>query len=385
VRHYPHAGFIHHRHTQGQTSLSWRNVIMALPLTQEGIYTIAPARDTWLAQPVVADEPDCQDLQRLHVIEREDAFAVAMSIDRCQGSLQQQVLFASLPDGRALSYERLLATRDCRLESLEQGFIRITNETFPLLDNGCRGERVLYGESGDTTYRGWIGDDPSDDIVDELRGPSWLNIDDRLGIRCAGSGTGQYRNRHHYEAYQVIADDLVISSEKPRALYQGDTAGVLAALVCPGQRHGATATAVFQLIEAEDSIALLTDDALTATNFGEETVDVLFPLSMSQSAESGSAESGSSIFESVPVFAGMTTVVASDLSLHVELRPGHPVLSRLVVTATVAGSCRLEATGNGIYATASTDCDLSLSDDTRHLAAGESTLFEIPTARKSHP
>ena len=53
VREYPHAGFVHHRHPKGQTSFSWRNSVMAMPLTREGIYTIAPCSDSWLGRPVV--------------------------------------------------------------------------------------------------------------------------------------------------------------------------------------------------------------------------------------------------------------------------------------------------------------------------------------------
>ncbi|MBU7004359.1 MAG: hypothetical protein HXS50_02245, partial [Theionarchaea archaeon] len=102
VRVNPHAGFVHHRHPCGQSSFSWRNSAMVLPLPREGIYTISPCSDSWLGRPRVLDRPDSQELRGFRVTEYAHGFAATMVMDRCQGSLRQRVLVASGPDGRLL-------------------------------------------------------------------------------------------------------------------------------------------------------------------------------------------------------------------------------------------------------------------------------------------
>ncbi len=271
VRSYAHAGFVHHRHGRGQTSLSWRNSIMALPLTREGIYTIAPCSDAWLGTPVVKGRPDSHRQVAVNLSEHDDAFAAAVVLDRCQESLQQQVLFASLPDGRILSSERFVARQDLELASLHQGFLRITNEHFPLLAPNCRGARTLYRPDGSTDYRGWLGANPSEDVVDDLGSPAWLNVDGRLGIRFSGSGRAVYHNRHFFKPYRAIADDLTLSAQdEARALRSGEEAGRLDALLIPEQEADATAGEAFARLDGPDDTACLACAGfLAAANFAD--------------------------------------------------------------------------------------------------------------------
>ena len=280
VRSYPHAGFVHHRHGRGQTSFSWRNSIMALPLTREGIYTVAPCSDSWLGAPVVKGHPDSHRLVDVNVTRYDDAFAAAMVMDRCQESLRQQVLFASLPDGRVLSFERFVALEDLTLESLDQGFLRITNEHFPLLAPNCRGVRTVYRPDGSTDYKGWHGDSEDDDVVDDLGQPEWLNIDDRLGIRFSGTGVGVYHNRHFFKPYRAIADDLTLSRQSQETTVEtGRTAGRLAAVLDPEQLHGDTSCVRLDTPSGPpNSAALVTDGFLAAANFGSSSRRCAFGL-----------------------------------------------------------------------------------------------------------
>ena len=282
VRSYPHAGFVHHRHPTGQTSFSWRNSIMALPLTREGIYTVAPCSDSWLGTPVVKDRPDSHRLVDVNITRYDDAFAAAMVMDRAQESLRQQVLFASLPDGRVLSFERFVALEDLTLESLDQGFLRITNEHFPLLAPNCRGTRTIYRPDGSADYKGWHGDSEDDDVVDDLGQPEWLNVDDRLGIRFSGTGVAVYHNRHFFKPYRAIADDLFLSrQDRDTAVETGRTAGRLAAVLLPEQAHGDTSVARLDLPSGPpNSAALVTDGFLAAANFGASSRRCVFSLPM---------------------------------------------------------------------------------------------------------
>jgi len=186
-----------------------------------------------------------------------------------------------------------------------------------------------------------------------------------------GSGTAQYRNRHYYEAYQVIADDLVLSMESPRQLTRGETAGTLAALICPGQSHADTAEADFVTLEEGDSVALLVEDMLTAVHFSTNALtdartgalDVCFHLAAA---------------DSVPVFEGVTTKIDNDgAALHPRLLPGQPILARSITRAIVNGACRLEGTTHGVYATAlAHECHVSVLGSKRQLAQGETAFFE---------
>jgi len=280
VRVFPHAGFVHHRHGKGQTSFSWRNSIMALPLTREGIYTIAPAAATWLGGPQVEGQPDSHRLKSLRVREYDAGFAVAMVMDRCQETLRQQVLFASLPDGRVLSFERFIALRDVVVEALEQGCLHIINEHFPLLAPNCRGARMLYHPEGATEYRGWLSDTESSDVVDRLGRPAWLNLDDRIGIRFVGTGLAIYHNRHFFKPYRAIADELVLSRQEGKKIVRaGEEVGHLAALLCPEQSHADTPAATLILPSGPDQTAcLVTEGALAAANFGAARRQCVFEM-----------------------------------------------------------------------------------------------------------
>ncbi len=271
VRHFPHAGFVHHRHPRGQTSLSWRNSIMALPLTREGILTVAPAADSFLGQPVVSGAPQSERLLSAKVREYDHAFAAALVLHRCQETLRQEVLFASLADGRALTFERFVALADVTVEALDQGFLRVVNEHFPLLAPNCRGSRTLYSPQGATEYRGWIGEFEADDVLAVLDAPAWLNVDDRLGIRASGTGRTVYLNRHHFRPYRAVADDLTLSRlEGPRAVRRGEEVSSLATLLLPQRTAAETASATFSvhLADGGDAVCLATDSGFAAASFG---------------------------------------------------------------------------------------------------------------------
>lgn len=344
VRTYPHAGFVHHRHAHGQTSLSWRNSIMALPLTREGIYTIGPCSDTFLGTPVVQNRPDSHRPKAVRIAEYDDAFAAALIIDRCQESLRQQVLFASLPDGRILSFECFVACEDLVLQSLDQGFLRITNEHFPHYaqhnSGNCRGVRTLHHPDGQTHYAGWIGEAETDDIITDLGRPAYLNIDDRIGIRFIGSGRTVYHNRHYYKPYRAIADDLTLSRlQGDTALRTGQEAGRLSALLILEQPAADTPTTALHILSGpENSAALTTDGFLAAANFAPAYRLCAFSLPRP---------------ERIPVFIGaMLDVQANQIVYHIPLQAESACLFTAAHTLRIEGTARIDALPDGaLYAT----------------------------------
>lgn len=339
VRVFPHAGFAHHRHARGQTALSWRNSIMVLPLTRDGLYTIAPSSNTWLGVPVVEGRPDNQRVVSVNVDQTAHGFAAALVVDRCQESLRQEVLLASLPDGRILSWERFLALEDLVLESLQQGRLRITNESFPLLGTNSRGARRLYHPAGAKDYRGGLSDSPGDDIVDRFDRPSWLNVDDRLGLRFTGSGQTVYHNRHYHKPYHAIADDLVLSRlEGKRSLRAGQPTGPLVALLIPEQDHVRTPTAdLCALTGPAQTACLAADDCLAAANFAPEQCLCHFRR---KRPDLVAAHTGASV-----------EAKGGNLDVRI-LLPGRS--ARLLVAASmlrIEGDLRIDATADGrIYA-----------------------------------
>jgi hypothetical protein len=308
---------------------------MALPLTREGIYTVAPCTDTCLGRPKVKDRPDSHRLRSIRVAEYDAGFAAAMVMDRCQETLRQEVLFASLPDGRALSFERFMALADVTVESLDQGFLRITNERFPLLGDNCRGARILHRPDGSTEYKGWLGDSESEDIIDTYEHPAWLNIDDRLGIRFSGTGQTVYHNRHYIRPYRAIADDLTLSRlAGTRAVKAGQEVGHLAALICPEQKHRATASAALLIPKGPaGAVCLVADGFLAAANFGESRKSCAFELPRP---------------EEIPVYPGAAVEARKNrLRITVVLEGRSAVLLQARQTLATKGDIRVEATPDG--------------------------------------
>lgn len=336
---------------------------MALPLTREGIYTIAPCSDTWLGTPIAQNRPDSHRLKTVRVAEYDDSFAAALVIDRCQESLRQHVLFASLPDGRALSFEKFTAREDLVLEELNQGFLRITNEHFSHLVPNCRGERVLYRPDGETRYAGWHGELESDDIIDNLSHPPYLNIDNRLGIHYTGTGDTIYHNRHYFNPYRAIADDLILSrlsGEKP--LRASEEAGHLAALLIPEQNATDTPDTALEILTAsENSVGLIVEGYLAAANFG--TAQQLCTFSTNRT-------------EQLPIFPG-TILETHGNRVHYRIPIGGETacLLRATQTLNIEGDARIDAIPDGaLYVSSAGQAEVKIAgeDGTHTIGRGES-------------
>lgn len=340
VRVFPHAGFAHHRHAKGQTSLAWRNSIMALPLTREGIYTIGPCSGSYLGTPTVHGRPDSHRLKSARVREYDTGFAAALVVDRCQETVRQQVLFASLPDGRVLGFERFVAREDVTVAGLGQGFLRVTNESFPRLAPNCRGARILHHPDGAAEYQGWLGATETDDVVDRLDHPAWVNVDDRLGIRFSGTGRTIYHNQHYCRPYHVLADDLTLSrQEGERAVRAGEEIGHLAALLCPEQTHVDTATTLLRVArDGAEAVGLFTDGSLAAANFGERHRTCVFALPRT---------------EVIALYAGATVEARADaLQVLVTLNGESAELLEAARALRATGELRIHLTADGaLYVT----------------------------------
>lgn len=337
VRVYPHSGFLFHRHAKGQTSFAWRNCVMVLPVPREGILTVTPASWSVLANLAVRGRPDSQDQVSLREEHGADWFAAALVMDRAQRSVRQQVLCAGLPNGLTVVLERLAALEDLVVERADQGFLRIGNESFPRMTAAGRGVRAFHTPAGTETFRGFVSNDRTSDIERTWRHPSWVNVDGRLGIVFRGTGETSYLNRHYYETWWAVADDIVLS-RMPRgfAAKRGTTFAELAALFLPGSDAKRTADLAggFRVLAADRGCAgVLAAGHLAAARFAGPGGIATFRLARGDGA--------------VPVFAGSASVAAREVRYAIELTPAQAVLRAPVATLEIEGSADVLASQTG--------------------------------------
>jgi hypothetical protein len=362
VKVFPHSGFAFHRHVRGQTSLAWRNQIMALPLTREGIHTVGPARGTLLANVVVRNNPASQRLVSIRLNEGDDGFAAAMVNDLAQASIRQKVMFASLPDGKVLCSETLTALKDCTVEHVHQGFLEIMNESFPAIEGNCDGQRSLYHAGGPEVFKGFVSATPDEDTAFELTHPGWVNVDDRIGIVFQGSEKTVYRNRHHFKNFLAVANSLCLSvQDEERKHDAGATVGDLAFLFCPEQPHGETPGQKLTRAEASDNaICLITGGHLCAANFASERTVCFFELEHA---------------ELVPVFEGTTRIGTSAVVYILGLEAREAVFLKETMSVSADSAITIVSlAGGGSYVTNEGEREAHV----RIVRGGQETQLGIP-------
>jgi len=333
---YPHSGFAFQRHRRGQTSLSWRNCIMALPLNRDGIYTVAPASSSFLARFEVKGRPDSQDLVSARVDAQQEGFAASLVVDRAQGSVRQEVLFAGLPDGTSLCRERLTARENITVERVQQGFLRIVNEDFRGIEGNCDGSRTLYTPEGAETFAGYVDTDPDSDQIRTYHHPGWINVDDRLGIVFAGSGQTVYHNRHYFDPWWAVADDLVLSRIDRRfTAKKGEVISQLTALIAPDQSHRRMASPGLTALRTRKPAAgLIASGFLAAASFDQRPGKITFTVSRTALPE-------------VPVFPGSVSVSSRWVSYPLRLEAGAAALRRALLVLRIDGEIEVTAADTG--------------------------------------
>ena len=350
---FPHSGFIHHRHRRGQTALSWRNSVTALPFTREGVHTIGPSKKSMLADLRVKGQPDSHHVHKLTVNQKNDGFAALLSIDRAQKSVRQRVLFVSLPDGRSVCSERLTALRECTVEHVEQCLLEIINENFPLLGGNCDGTRILYHQRDEEEFAGFPSTDPNDDVAFDLEHPEWLNVDNQMGLIFQGTGKTRYLNRHYFPPHEFrgLADDLTLSlREEAFDCNLGDRVAELTSLICPEQDHEETPRSRLIVAGAtEDTVCLIVDGYLCAGNFSSERRMCSFEASFNGA---------------IPIYEGAARVGKHSAEYVYPLDSGEAMYVSEVMSIVTDGNVAVDAiAGGGTYLTNEEDREVHLVVD----------------------
>ena len=337
VKVFPHSGFVFQRHPKGQTSFAWRNCQMALPLNADGIQTVAPATHSWLGRIAVKDRPDSQEEVSLQIDTAQEGFAAALVMDRAQGSVRQEVLYAGLPDGVSLSFERWVARESVRVNDVAQGFLRIINEQYGAMKDNCHGYRILTTPEEETKFDGFVSADPTTDVVRTYKHPAWVNIDGRLGIVFRGSGDTIYHNRHFFSPWWATADDLILSrAAASRPVNKGKVITQLAALITPGQSAKETAaTVLIELSGPPNCMGLIGSGHLAAVNFGNVAKRAVLRTTCSS-------------LRRISIFEGKTVIAGPVLSYHLTLQPGQALLRKAVCLLEVSGHVEVVAANSAV-------------------------------------
>ncbi len=284
VRVYPHGGALVHRHARGQTSFAWRNSLMTLPWTREGLRHIGPLsgslRGKVRPRGVHTLRPPRPVLVRVR--EGADRAAAVCAEDLFEGRVRRQYVFASLPDGRALVAERFCAHEALCVEELAQGPLSVLNDAYFAHSPDREAHRTVYWAGGERVVSGYAAPTGAEDVRIDLGREGWLNVDDRFGLVFRGTGRAEYHNRHRFETWRAT-DDLVSLGKGgvPFDVAPGAEIAHLVVLWCPEETHGQTAAQPLAVLGFDDGLfAAEIAGWMVAANFSDAALPLPRPVRM---------------------------------------------------------------------------------------------------------
>ena len=323
---YDHGGAVIHVHPAGRTSVAWRNRTMVLPATPEGLRLIGHAGGSVLAV-VETDGPRTPDLEiRRRIREGCDRVGVFLEQEICDCSIRRLVLAASLPDGRCVIYERLQALRDVEIRSVRQGYLSIVNDPIFGDTADLKSHRRISWSGGTLEADGYAWGDSSRDVEVEIApemaslpsgtAGSWVDLDGRAGVVFASRGRSVYLNRHSWEVWHAVEDDLILGlHDETRSVAGGDVVAEMALLWCPGQDARQTAVETLEVLRADGhGVVLGVAGFLCACSFGEEALGVTVPARRSGG---------------VCVSPGLSVTARGADEIEITVAPGEPLIAEL--------------------------------------------------------
>ncbi len=176
VRKFAFGEFIAQRTPAGLTSFSWGRRVMgqAIPFAND---LLGSPLESGFVGKINAGKPSAAVVEQVNIVTGRAHYVVAALVGRAQGSVAQQIVFASLPEGRVIYAERLVARRAVKLTQLETGDMGVLNEPEWVYQGAPRRLHFAGGE--------WLVDGLKPAPARELAG-NWINVDDRWGFAAAG-------------------------------------------------------------------------------------------------------------------------------------------------------------------------------------------------------
>jgi hypothetical protein len=250
---------------------------MAYAAPSAGMWTVTPHYQNYLGSVTPAgtdtsgEEPVINQADDVSVAAASDGFTLAARVPRCDGNIEQQIVFATLPAGKCLYAERLRVRDDAILE-IATGLIGVRNEDYRAIRHLAPGKRRLHHPGGSLEFEGYYGRTP--DRVEHLPPTEWLNLDDQIGYRLYGSAGVRYLNRHVYRKWRGVEDQLVLNFRSREKVIGGTTLPAFAVVTTVNETALQTAadSGAGRLLSCDEStLAFEEGDYLVFGRFARET------------------------------------------------------------------------------------------------------------------
>ena len=183
VRYFQHGAFLAQRTPAGFTSFSWGRLVMGQAIPFDADLLGSPLEHSFVGH-IAAGQAAGLVVEAVNAVTNRDHYAVSALLGRAGGAVAQQLVFASLPEGRVLYVERVTARRAVTLTHYETGLLGVLNEPEWVHQGGPRRVKFAGGE--------WLVDGRRAAAARTLPGP-WLNLDNLWGLAAAGVEGWRYQ------------------------------------------------------------------------------------------------------------------------------------------------------------------------------------------------
>ncbi len=287
VYEYPFGCTVINRRINSFSSFSWRNKVMAFNLPKNGMWTVTPIVASMTGEvrfnerklpDSLCNERDIRDSIKNHIDVRQEGFCATARVHRDGGKLIQDISFVSLPDSTTVYSDRFSVGENCETTLFHGGLVGVRNEDIKEFGNLAKGYRDIHTGLESHRYKGYFGGQKDD--IDYLPMTGMVNIDDEMGFIYFNSNGVKYINRHVYNAWKGVEDQLVFNNIKDGNFKKGDRTSIFTLVSLPNSSPEETSlvkeSAVMYEAKFEGTAALKIKDRLVVCNFNDRDVDAVF-------------------------------------------------------------------------------------------------------------
>ena len=241
---YPFGGTIINRQKDSFSNFNWRNKVMAVNLPNDGLWTIPPIIASMTGEIQFEDrvmpdslcnERDIRDSTKRDINTKPEGFGATCTVVRDDEKLFQDISFVSLPKGITVYTDKFTVNKDFKTNKFHGGLIGVRNENIKHFGNLAKGYVNVYTGEKQYAFKGWFGGEKDD--IEYLPKTGSVNIDDKMGYIYFGSNSVKYINRHHYNAWKGVEDQLVFNNIDEGSFKKGDTIQPFTLIAIPNQNH----------------------------------------------------------------------------------------------------------------------------------------------------
>lgn len=268
IRVFEAGGFAIHRTPARFFSFAWTNGAMGLIYPADDTWFTSPSETSMIGRIVCEGRKDSRPVVRQHRVRAgEDTLCVGARIERCEGTVEQQVGAFSLPDGPVVYVERLIARTRADVREVSTGSFFVLNEDAPGL---CPNRRVVHRRGGAETIPGAGGEQDRLLVWDS----DYANIDGRMGIVCGGRDRRMaYRDARAYARSRLEEELIPNHRTKPGAFEAGATIGLCAVAYLADEPPERTARRTIEPAEQGPILSARFDGWYVVVNSGSEVAE----------------------------------------------------------------------------------------------------------------